>query len=121
MKALPSDPNELALLKTQEAPDIDKPAGIDTKFHTENGNIIIERTRDVQATLDRAARFREEGKGISKSGELYHVAHIDKMVIEKYCHDIGITFHEFCVNDDHITKILNDPAYKNFRVWNGRV
>lgn len=121
IKDLPSDPNEKALLKTQEAPDIEAPSGIDTKYHTQgDGSITIERVADVQNVLDRAAFLRNNGLTKTAMGD-HHVGTIPKIIIEKYCNQNGITFHDFCVDDTHITRILNDSQYSLFRIHGGRV
>lgn len=97
-----------------------KPSGIDTILHLNDGDMVIERTADAQPILDEIKAIKYVTEGKSKSGDLYHVARIPKMVIEKYCKDCGITFHDFCVDDAHITKILNDPEYSSLRIWEGR-
>lgn len=101
--------------------DLENPAGIQTKFHVDDGNLIIQRTTDSQAVLDEAKRLRSEGMVKSESGDLHHVAKLSKGVIEKYCIEKGITFREFCINDEHVTRILNNPDYKLFRIWEGTV
>lgn len=122
IKDLPTDPNEKALLKTQEAPDIEAPVGIATKYHSDNkGGLIIERVADCQNVLDEAALLRSMGATKSASGDLHHVAKIPFIFIEKYCNDKGITYQEWQNNDEHITAILNDSDYKLFRVREGRV
>lgn len=121
MKQLPTDPNEKALLQTQEAPDIENPTGIETKFHVEDGNVTIERVADVQAILDETAMLRSMGHTVSESGDLHHIGKIPKIIVEKYCNEKGITFRDFITDDTHITRILNDPDYSLFRVWEGRV
>lgn len=120
IKDLPTDSNEKALLKTQEAPDIDKPAGIETNFHIDNGDLIIERVADVQNVLDRAANLRSLGQLKTKMGD-HFIGTIPLIEIEKYCNRVGVTLHEFWVDDTHMTRMLNDPDLSLFRVWEGRV
>lgn len=103
----------------KKAPEIDAPAGIETKIHVEDEKLVFERVADLQPILDQAADLRSGGFTKTGMGD-YHVAKIPALVIEKYCNQVGITFHEFCVNDQHVTRILNDPDYKLFRVWEGR-
>lgn len=100
--------------------DVLKPAGIDTIIHVDDGNLAIERKQDAQPILDQIADIKTQTSGISKTGDLYHVARIPSIVIEKYCIDRGINFHEFLVDDSHITALLNDSAYKHLRIWEGR-
>lgn len=50
-----------------------------------------------------------------------HAAKIPKAVIENYMARVGITFHEFMVDDKHVRAMLNDPELSGFRIWKGRV
>lgn len=100
--------------------DILKPAGIDTIIHVDDGNFAIERKQDTQPVLDQITDIKSQTNGISKTGDLYHVARIPSIVIEKYCNERGITFHDFVVDDSHVTALLNDSTYKHLRIWEGR-
>lgn len=106
-----------------KTPHIERPANIDTRFHLGNGDgsMVIERVADVQSILDSAKNLRSNGAGVSESGELHHVGRIPSIIIEKYCNANGISYREFLIDDTHITRILNDPDYKLFRVWEGTV
>jgi hypothetical protein len=102
---------------------IEDSPGAKTIMHEDatSGGITFERVINSQPILDDAARIRGITDGKSKSGEFYHVARLDPIVLEGYCIEKGITWHEFMTDDVHITRILNDPDYARFRIWGGRV
>lgn len=109
--------NMVAIIADDEAV---KPAGIDTIIHVGDDKLAIERKYDAQPILDQVQQIKIHTNGISKTGDLYHVARIPSIVIEKYCNEVGITFHDFLVDDTHVTRLLNDSTYKHLRIWEGR-
>ncbi|KGF25661.1 hypothetical protein [Oligella urethralis] len=91
-----------------------------TKLHDGGGDIVIvERAQDVGDIL-REAKARSN-EGLHGSNELKHAMTIPNVILEAYCNNNGITFNELMNNDEHIKRILNDPALSHFRVWKGRV
>lgn len=100
---------------------VQKGFGADTRFLTQEGSLVIERFADVEPIIDHVQKLRQEGSGKSSSGEMYHVGDLPLIIAEKYCNEVGITFEEFMCNPEHITRIMNNPDYSRFRVWEGRV
>ena len=94
--------------------------GIATDMSLQDGALIVKRTADVEPLIDHLAALRQDGDGKSKSGELYHVGDIPYIVVEQYMAENGVTFHEFCKDDVHIKRILTNPDFSKFRVWQGR-
>ncbi|OFS84489.1 hypothetical protein HMPREF3144_06490 [Oligella sp. HMSC05A10] len=91
-----------------------------TKLHDGGGDIVIvERAQDVGDILREAKAKSNEG--LHGSNELKHAMTIPNVILEAYCNNNGITFNELMNNDEHIKRILNDPALSHFRVWKGRV
>lgn len=91
-----------------------------TKLHDGGGDIVIvERAQDVGDILREAKAKSNEG--LHGSNELKHAMTIPNVILEAYCNNYGITFNELMNNDEHIKRILNDPALSHFRVWKGRV
>ena len=91
-----------------------------TKLHDGGGDIVIvERAQDVGDILREAKAKSNEG--LHGSNELKHAMTIPNVILEAYCNNNGITFEELMSNDEHIKRILNDPALSHFRVWKGRV
>ena len=91
-----------------------------TKLHDGGGDIVIvERAQDVGDILREAKAKSNEG--LHGSNELKHAMTIPNVILEAYCNNNGITFNELMSNDEHIKRILNDPALSHFRVWKGRV
>jgi hypothetical protein len=60
-------------------------------------------------------------EGLHGSSDMKLAASLPMVLVERYCNDNGITFHEFCQGQDHIRRMLNDPSLKAFRVWPGKV
>jgi len=81
--------------------------------------LIVNRVQDVEPFLDHTHDLRSAGK--VGSGEFRHAASLPMVLVEKYCNDRGVSFHEFMADTKHVNAMLNDPALKSFRVWEGRV
>lgn len=82
----------------------------------ESGNTVaVVRQQDAAPFLEYA---KEADAG---TPDMRHAARIPAVVVEAYCNTNGITFQEFVGNPDHAKAMLNDPALKHFRIWQGRV
>jgi hypothetical protein len=92
---------------------------IQTNIHAKDGEVTIERVQDCTAIADFARAKHNEGH--HGSSDMKHAASIPFVMIEKYLNDNNITFHEFSSNNEHIRRVLNDPAMKHFRIWPGKV
>lgn len=93
--------------------------GIKTTVGMEDGNLHYGVSQDVQPILEYAHHRNVEG--FHGTSEMKHAARIPFVVVEKYCHDHNIEFHEFMANKEHIKRVVNDPSLKAFRIWPGRV
>ena len=83
------------------------------------GGLSFESIQDCDPIAHHCAELRATGKTGSK--EMKHAAEIPEIFVTKYINDNNITFREFMVNKQHIRRVLNDPALKAFRVWEGKV
>jgi hypothetical protein len=92
---------------------------VQTRFHQEDGKTIFERVQDCTPIVERTKKLHNEG--IHGSNDFRHAARVPKVIVEKYLNDNGITFREFCQNDEHMGRLLNDPAIAHFRIWKGRI
>jgi hypothetical protein len=92
---------------------------VQTRMHEEDGKTIFERVQDCDPIADRTKSLHNEG--LHGSSEMKHAASLPFVLVERYCNDNGITFHEFCNGQDHIRRMLNDPALAAFRIWPGKV
>ena len=90
-----------------------------TRVHEADGVLGFERVQDVEPILDFAHDLRAAGQ--VGSSEMRHAASIPMVLVEAYCNDRGIEFREFMNNPVHARAMLNDPALRAFRVWEGRV
>ena len=77
------------------------------------------RTQDVRPIVDYAQGM--QAAGLTGSKDMKHAAEIPMVVVENYMARVGINFEEFCKSQEHGKALLNDPALKAFRVWEGRV
>lgn len=84
-----------------------------------NGGLVhVSSSQDVTAAMDEAKARSNEG--LHGSSEMRHAAQLPMILVDKYCHDNGITFEEWMHNPEHVRVMLNDPSLSHFRVWKGR-
>lgn len=93
---------------------------IQTKYHyiPEGDTTAIERVQDCSSFVKRAADLR--AAEMTGTSEMRHAAHFPAVVVETYMNNAGITWAEFLRNPEHGKRMLNDPALKAFRVWEGQ-
>ena len=77
----------------------------------------VERTQDVEPVLEQVKIEKENIREIPGLG--YKVGTIPAIIVQQYCNEVGITYREFCIDQTHIKRIMNDPDYRKFRVWEG--
>jgi hypothetical protein len=82
-------------------------------------SFAVSRTQDVEpiANFTQGMAALEQGNG----KDVKYAAEIPNVIVEQYISRKGITFAQFCESQEHIKEIVNDPALKAFRVWQGRV
>jgi hypothetical protein len=95
--------------------------GIQTSAEIDAGKLIIARSADVSPIIDDVKQIKSVTDGKSKSGDMYHLGRIPAIVIEQYLNQHGVTYRDFLQDRTHINRILNDPDYAAFRVWEGQV
>lgn len=98
---------------------IDNGNGVKTHIALQDGALITGTSQDCTAIVDHVKALRNEGYHGSKDMRL--AASVPFVVVEKYCNDKGITFREFSQDESHKVAFLNDPNYRNLRVWEGKV
>lgn len=91
---------------------------VQTRLVVEDGALIASRTQDCTPILEKATRLRNDR--IHGAGDMRHAATLPAVIVERYINENGITFAEFLKNQEHARRLLNDPALKGFRVWEGR-
>ena len=91
-----------------------------TKYHylPETDTTAIERIQDCTPIVETVSNLRKAG--LVGSNEMRHAASFPHVVVETYLNEKGITFEEFRSNPVHVKAMLNDPALKAFRVWEGK-
>ena len=88
-----------------------------TQVIQQDDKIIFNRVQDVQPTIEYCKSMAD----LPQTGEFRHAARIPKSIIEAYLNNNNVSMQEFMDNDKHIKAIVNDPALKSFRIWNGRI
>jgi len=81
----------------------------------------VKREQDCEPIVDEVARLKQvtDGRGDTSLG--YFVGRIPAIIVEKYLTEMGVTYREFMQEDVHIKRIMNDPAYKKFRIFEGKM
>lgn len=93
--------------------------GVQTKMGIQDGALITGTVQDCTPILEDAkARHRE---GMHGTSEFKHAMRIPSVVVETYCNVNGVAFSEFMQNPVHVKRMLNDPALKDLRIWDGAV
>lgn len=90
---------------------------IETHLHKQDGKLIVERKQDVEPIIEHAAELRKDVKEVPGLG--YHVGTIPMVIVQKYLTENKITYEQFMKDSIHIHRILTDPDYSKFRVWQG--
>lgn len=96
---------------------------IKTVYHydAQENKDIIERVQDCEPVIEEAALLRQQTDGRGDSSLGYFVGTIPGIIIEQYEKQVGITHHEFMIDRTHIHRIMNNPDYKKFRVFEGKI
>lgn len=91
------------------------------KYDAVEDKDIFYREQDCEPIIKEVAQLKEvtDGRGNTSLG--YFVGRIPAIIVEKYINEVGITFRDFIVDTTHVHRILNDPAYKKFRIFEGKV
>lgn len=90
-----------------------------TRIHEHDGALTFERVQDVEPILKFAHNQRVSGD--VGSSEMRHAASLPMVLVEAFCNDEKITFQEFMGNPKYVERMVNDPALRAFRIWEGRV
>lgn len=101
--------------KEHEAPSIPEFVGTDIQA-TPDGLIAVNRMQDVEPILDHCKALARSDTYRSQSNELHHLAEFPLVLVEKYCADRGVSFHEFMHNTAHVKAMLADPALRDFLI-----
>ena len=96
---------------------------IKTIYHydAQNNKDVFERVQDCEPIVKRAAEIKQQIDGRSDSSLGYFVGTIPGIIIEQYEKQAGITHHEFMTDRTHIHRIMNNPDYKKFRIFEGKI
>lgn len=91
-------------------------------FHDEKEDKThIYREQDCTPVIDEVKRLKEvtDGRGDGIKG--YFVGRIPAIIVERYLNETGVSYREFIMDETHVKRILNDPDYKKFRIFEGTV
>ena len=82
---------------------------------------VIGRVQDCEPVVLEAKQHRDRTDGRGDTSLGYFVGTIPGVIIEQYMKQAGITYHEFMIDRTHIHRIMNDPDYSKFRVFEGNI
>ena len=91
-------------------------------FDDADGKFFHEIKQNIEPTLrDVAQRHLSEGRdvGKGKSGEWYHAARVDSVVLVAWLNQRGLQMKDF--KGEIIKQFLNDSENKPFRIWGGQL
>ena len=91
------------------------------KYDAASNRDTIQRVQDCEPIIQEIKDKKQfsDGRGDTSLG--YHVGRIPAIVVEQYLKHAGITFNEFCTDTAHIHRIMNNPDYKQFRIFEGKI
>lgn len=88
---------------------------------TEGDQTIISESTDVSAALHRNEQLRNAGSTKTQMGDHY-AASIPLALLQEWAHKKGLpNWHAVASDDRLLDRFLNDPDYKQCRVYEGRV
>jgi hypothetical protein len=92
---------------------------LETRIFTQDDRLVVGRSQDCTPILEDAKRRHLAGE--HGTADVKHAARIPNVIVEKYCNDHGITFHEFMGNEVHIKRLVEHPDNSMFRIWKGKL
>lgn len=82
---------------------------------------VIERVQDCEPIVKEVEILKAQTDGRSNTSLGHFVGTIPGVIIEAYEKQMGITHHEFMIDRTHIHRIMDNPDFKKFRVWEGKL
>lgn len=87
----------------------------------EGDQTIISESTDVSAAMRRNEQLRQAGATKTKMGD-HFAASIPLSLLQEWAHKKGLpSWHAVAQDDKLLDQFLNDPDYKQCRVYEGRV
>jgi len=96
---------------------------IKTIYHydAQENKDIIERVQDVEPIIQEIEDIKEISDGRGNTSLGYFAGRIPGNIVEAYMNEFGVTFQDMIIDKTHIHRILNNPDFKKFRVFEGKV
>lgn len=98
-------------------PNYARKLDLSTRFHMEDGKMIVQRSQDCTAIAEWCKA--QHNAGHVGSADIKHAARIPCVDIERYCNETGVSFAEVMGDPTHIKRIVKDPLNADFRIWKG--
>lgn len=96
-------------------------SGIKTYHRVEGGRDVYLREQDCEPIVNEVKRIKEVSDGRGDTSLGYFVGKIPGEIVEKYLQEKGVSYHDFIVNPEHVKRIMNNPDYKKFRIFEGKM
>lgn len=82
--------------------------------------LTIASEQDCEPIIKEIERIKQvtDGRGNTSLG--YFVGRIPDEIVKGYMREQGVSFEEFIKDETHVKRILNNPDFKKFRIFEGR-
>lgn len=87
---------------------------------SENKDIIY-REQDCEPIIKEVEDIKLFTDGRGKTSLGYWVGRIPGIISEQYMKEAGITWNEYISNPEHVERIINNPDYKKFKIFQGKI
>ncbi|MEW8193305.1 MAG: hypothetical protein AB2793_06325 [Candidatus Thiodiazotropha sp.] len=89
-------------------------------FQVEDDRLYIATVQDVEPILEKVKAEKENHRESKTEALGVKAGTIPKVIILRYMQEMGVSYRDFLMDDVHVRRILMDPDFKRFRVWEGR-
>jgi len=93
------------------------------KYHYDESEdrLYVRHEEDLEPVVDNIKQVKQQWDGRGDTSLGYFVGTIPAVVWKEYCKVNGVSYHEFLNNNEHIHRIMNNPDYSKFRVFEGKI
>ena len=82
---------------------------------------IIQRVQDCEPIIQEVAEMKQFSDGRGETSMGYYAGRIPAVIVEAYMNEMGVTFNDMITDTTHVHRILNNPDFKKFRVFEGKI
>jgi len=90
-------------------------------FDAQENRDIIQRVQDCDPIIQEVTDMKQVTDGRGKTSMGYYAGRIPAIIVEQYMKEMGVSFHDMINDTTHVHRILNNPDFKRFRVFEGKI